>query len=151
MPVAHLQIKYKASAARMSEATSGFRCASDPTCRCAHAGYAFAGESTATVRAPAASMSLPIPVTAIDIGEPVGDEGYLGISVGQAGTGIFGSDVGIRPARPHHTDAQRSIRPAMMIARSHLSEPANRPALRSNEGVIILGTPAAQGWRLEPR
>jgi hypothetical protein len=33
---------------------------------------------------PAASMSLPIPVTAIDIGEPVGDEGYLGISVGQA-------------------------------------------------------------------
>ena len=84
MPVAHLQIKYKASAARMSEATSGFRCASDPACRCAHAGYAFAGESTATVRAPAASMSLPIPVTAIEIGEPVGDEGYLGISVGQA-------------------------------------------------------------------
>jgi hypothetical protein len=33
---------------------------------------------------PAASMSLPIPVTAIDLGEPVGDEGYLGISVGQA-------------------------------------------------------------------
>jgi hypothetical protein len=33
---------------------------------------------------PAASMSLPIPVTAIDIGEPVGNEGYLGISVGQA-------------------------------------------------------------------
>jgi hypothetical protein len=43
MPVAHLQIKYKASAARMSEATSGFRCASDPACRCAYAGYAFAG------------------------------------------------------------------------------------------------------------
>ena len=33
---------------------------------------------------PAASMNLPIPVTAIDLGEPVGNEGYLGISVGQA-------------------------------------------------------------------
>jgi hypothetical protein len=33
---------------------------------------------------PAAALSLPIPVTAIDIGEPVGNEGYLGISVGQA-------------------------------------------------------------------
>ena len=33
---------------------------------------------------PAAAMSLPIPVTAIDVGEPVGNEGYLGISVGRA-------------------------------------------------------------------
>ena len=33
---------------------------------------------------PAAAMSLPIPVTAIDVGEPVGKEGYLGISVGLA-------------------------------------------------------------------
>ena len=32
----------------------------------------------------AAVMSLPIPVTAIDVGEPVGNEGYLGISVGRA-------------------------------------------------------------------
>ena len=33
---------------------------------------------------PAAATSLPIPVTAIDVGEPVGNEGYLGISVGRA-------------------------------------------------------------------
>jgi hypothetical protein len=49
-----------------------------------------AGKVTATqglatsALSPAGSMSLPIPVTAIDIGEPVGNEGYLGISVGQA-------------------------------------------------------------------
>jgi hypothetical protein len=49
------------------------------------AGKVSAGQGLAASSAnPTASMSLPIPVTAIDIGEPVGNEGYLGISVGQA-------------------------------------------------------------------
>jgi hypothetical protein len=47
-----------------------------------------AGKMTATQGLAAspnpAAMSLPIPVTAIDVGEPVGNEGYLGISVGWA-------------------------------------------------------------------
>jgi hypothetical protein len=48
------------------------------------AGKVSAGQGLAASANPTASMSLPIPVTAIDIGEPVGNEGYLGISVGQA-------------------------------------------------------------------
>lgn len=48
------------------------------------AGKATAMQGLAASPNPAAAMSLPISVTAIDVGEPVGNEGYLGISVGRA-------------------------------------------------------------------
>ena len=48
------------------------------------AGKMTAAQGLAASPNPAAAMSLPIPVTAIDVGEPVGNEGYLGISVGRA-------------------------------------------------------------------
>jgi len=48
------------------------------------AGKATAMQGLAAAPNPVAPMSLPIPVTAIDVGEPVGNEGYLGISVGRA-------------------------------------------------------------------
>jgi hypothetical protein len=62
---------------------------------------------------PAAAMSLPIPVTAIDVGEPVGKRRLSRDFRWPGRARVFGPDVGFRSARPHHADAQRAIQAAI--------------------------------------